>query len=71
MCIRDRSAVDRERARSVVLLDASNAAESAARHVARSVDEVGFDPNDVIFDPNILAIGTGIEEHADLSLIHI
>ena len=34
------SAVDRERARSVVLLDASNAAESAARHVARSVDEV-------------------------------
>ena len=34
------SASDRERARSVVLLDSSNAAESAARHVARSVDEV-------------------------------
>ncbi|MCB9506480.1 MAG: methionine synthase [Myxococcales bacterium] len=28
------------------------------------VDEVGFAPTDVIFDPNILAIGTGIEEHA-------
>jgi 5-methyltetrahydrofolate--homocysteine methyltransferase len=25
--------------------------------------EVGFDPHDIIFDPNILAIGTGIEEH--------
>ena len=23
----------------------------------------GFDPNDIIFDPNILAIATGIEEH--------
>ena len=29
------------------------------------VDEVGFDPNDIVFDPNILAIGTGIEEHDD------
>ena len=25
--------------------------------------EVGFDPNDIIFDPNIFAIATGIEEH--------
>ncbi len=25
--------------------------------------EVGFPPQDIIFDPNILAIGTGIEEH--------
>jgi 5-methyltetrahydrofolate--homocysteine methyltransferase len=25
--------------------------------------EVGFDPHDIIFDPNILAIATGIEEH--------
>ena len=24
---------------------------------------VGFNPNDVIFDPNILTIATGIEEH--------
>jgi 5-methyltetrahydrofolate--homocysteine methyltransferase len=24
---------------------------------------LGFDPHDIIFDPNILAIGTGIEEH--------
>jgi 5-methyltetrahydrofolate--homocysteine methyltransferase len=27
------------------------------------VDEVGFDPQDIIFDPNIFAIATGIEEH--------
>jgi 5-methyltetrahydrofolate--homocysteine methyltransferase len=27
------------------------------------VDEVGFPPEDIIFDPNILTVGTGIEEH--------
>ena len=27
------------------------------------VDEVGFAPEDIIFDPNIFAIATGIEEH--------
>ncbi|QEH40259.1 methionine synthase [Chitinophaga sp. XS-30] len=27
------------------------------------VDKVGFDPQDIIFDPNIFAIATGIEEH--------
>ncbi|MFZ4628509.1 MAG: methionine synthase [Blastocatellia bacterium] len=27
------------------------------------VDEVGFPPQDVIFDPNILTVATGIEEH--------
>ena len=27
------------------------------------VDEIGFPPEDVIFDPNIFAIATGIEEH--------
>jgi 5-methyltetrahydrofolate--homocysteine methyltransferase len=29
------------------------------------VERAGFDPEDVVFDPNILAIGTGIEEHSD------
>ncbi|MBL8519118.1 MAG: methionine synthase, partial [Betaproteobacteria bacterium] len=28
------------------------------------VNEVGFPPEDIIFDPNIFAIATGIEEHA-------
>ena len=35
------------------------------------VDEVGFPPEDIIFDPNILAIGTGIEEHADYAIAFI
>ncbi len=26
-------------------------------------DQVGFDPQDIIFDPNIFAIATGLEEH--------
>ena len=27
------------------------------------VDEVGFNPQDIIFDPNILTVATGIDEH--------
>jgi 5-methyltetrahydrofolate--homocysteine methyltransferase len=27
------------------------------------VNEVGFPPEDIIFDPNILTVGTGLEEH--------
>src|SRR5260221_1026788 len=27
------------------------------------IEQVGFDPQDIIFDPNIFAIATGIEEH--------
>ncbi|MGD7787460.1 methionine synthase [Propionibacteriaceae bacterium Y1700] len=29
------------------------------------VDEVGFPPEDIIFDPNAFAVATGIEEHAN------
>jgi 5-methyltetrahydrofolate--homocysteine methyltransferase len=29
------------------------------------VDEVGFAPEDIVFDPNVLAVATGIEEHND------
>ena len=29
------------------------------------VDEIGFAPEDIIFDPNVLAVATGIEEHND------
>ncbi|HZW59692.1 MAG TPA: vitamin B12 dependent-methionine synthase activation domain-containing protein, partial [Woeseiaceae bacterium] len=31
-------------------------------------EEVGFDPADIIFDPNIFAIATGIEEHNSYGL---
>ena len=29
------------------------------------VDEIGFPPEDIVFDPNVLAIATGMSEHAD------
>ena len=29
------------------------------------VDEVGFAPADIVFDPNVLAVATGIDEHND------
>jgi 5-methyltetrahydrofolate--homocysteine methyltransferase len=31
-------------------------------------EQVGFDPADIIFDPNIFAVATGIEEHASYGL---
>jgi 5-methyltetrahydrofolate--homocysteine methyltransferase len=31
-------------------------------------ETVGFDPTDIIFDPNILAIATGLEEHNDYAV---
>ena len=37
--------------------------EICARAYKILVDEVGFPPEDIIFDPNIFAIATGIEEH--------
>ena len=34
-------------------------------------EEVGVPPQDIIFDPNILAVGTGIEEHNDYALNYV
>ena len=34
-------------------------------------EQVGFLPEDIIFDPNILAIGTGLEEHDDYGVAFI
>ncbi|MDH5536759.1 MAG: methionine synthase, partial [Betaproteobacteria bacterium] len=39
--------------------------EIAKRSYHILVDELGFPPEDVIIDPNIFAIATGIEEHAN------
>jgi 5-methyltetrahydrofolate--homocysteine methyltransferase len=33
--------------------------------------EAGFDPADIIFDPNILAVGTGIEEHNSYAVTYL
>ena len=32
------------------------------------VDEIGFPPEDIIFDPNILTVATGIEEHDEYAV---
>src|SRR5205823_13397692 len=33
--------------------------------------EVGFPPQDIIFDPNVLTVATGIEEHNDYAVAFI
>ena len=54
----------------VMAFDETGQADTADRKVEISaraykilVDEVGFPPEDIIFDPNIFAVATGIEEH--------
>jgi 5-methyltetrahydrofolate--homocysteine methyltransferase len=37
--------------------------EICARAYRLLVDEIGFPPEDIIFDPNVLTVATGIEEH--------
>lgn len=37
--------------------------EIALRAQRLLVDEVGFDPSDIVHDPNVLAVATGMEEH--------
>lgn len=39
--------------------------EICARAYDLLVGKVGFPPEDIIFDPNVFAVATGIEEHAD------
>ena len=54
----------------VMAFDEAGQADTIERKVAISsrayrilTEEVGFDPSDIIFDPNILTVATGIEEH--------
>ncbi|WP_121197234.1 methionine synthase [Mucilaginibacter gracilis] len=54
----------------VMAFDETGQADSLARRIEicqRSynilVNEVGFPPEDIIFDPNILTVATGLEEH--------
>ncbi|MCX6155555.1 MAG: methionine synthase [Candidatus Kapabacteria bacterium] len=42
--------------------------EIASRAYRILTDEIGFEPQNIIFDPNILTIGTGIDEHADYAM---
>ena len=55
----------------VMAFDENGQADSYERRIAVCerayrllVDEVGFPPHDIVFDPNVLTVGTGIEEHA-------
>ncbi|HYG27362.1 MAG TPA: methionine synthase [Caulobacteraceae bacterium] len=54
----------------VMAFDEQGQADTASRKVEICerayrilVDQVGFEPEDIIFDPNIFAVATGIEEH--------
>lgn len=54
----------------VMAFDEKGQADTAARKIEVCerayhllIDKVQFNPNDIIFDPNILAIATGMEEH--------
>jgi 5-methyltetrahydrofolate--homocysteine methyltransferase len=58
----------------VMAFDEQGQAESVERKVeilGRGYDlltqEAGFPPEDIVLDPNILAVATGIEEHADFA----
>jgi 5-methyltetrahydrofolate--homocysteine methyltransferase len=42
--------------------------EVCARAYKLLTEKVGFPPQDIIFDPNILTVGTGIEEHNDYAV---
>ncbi|KPK17896.1 MAG: methionine synthase [Myxococcales bacterium SG8_38] len=59
----------------VMAFDEEGQAESIERKVeicARAyrllIDEAGFAPTDIIFDPNIFAVATGIEEHNEYAI---
>jgi 5-methyltetrahydrofolate--homocysteine methyltransferase len=56
----------------VMAFDEAGQADTVERKVAICqrayallLEQVGFDPHSIIFDPNILAVATGIEEHAE------
>jgi len=62
----------------VMAFDEEGQATTPARRVeicGRAYDllvhEVGFPPEDIIFDPNVLAVATGIEEHDGYALAFI
>ena len=62
----------------VMAFDESGQAETMDHKVAVCqraydllVDQVGFLPQDIIFDPNVFAVATGIEEHAEYGLAFI
>jgi len=49
-------------------VDAAHKVAIAERSYKLLTEKAGFDGTDIIFDPNILAIATGIEEHANYAV---
>jgi len=49
-------------------VDADSKVTICKRAFSLLTEQVGFPPEDIIFDPNILTVGTGIEEHADYAV---
>lgn len=45
--------------------------EVCARSYKILTEQVGFNPQDIIFDPNVLAVATGLEEHNNYALDYI
>ncbi len=48
--------------------DLARRKEICARAYRILTEDVGFPPEDIIFDPNVFAVATGIEEHASYGL---
>ena len=62
----------------VMAFDEAGQADTVERKVEISsraykllTEEIGFPPEDIIFDPNVFAIATGIEEHDDYAVAFI
>uniref|UniRef100_A0A669CQF3 Methionine synthase n=1 Tax=Oreochromis niloticus TaxID=8128 RepID=A0A669CQF3_ORENI len=51
--------------------DTERKVEICTRAYQLLVNKVGFNPNNIIFDPNILTIGTGMEEHNQYAISFI
>jgi 5-methyltetrahydrofolate--homocysteine methyltransferase len=49
-------------------VDADRKVEISARAYKLLTEEAGFDPADIIFDTNILTVGTGMAEHANYAV---
>ncbi|HJT17073.1 MAG TPA: methionine synthase, partial [Thermoanaerobaculia bacterium] len=62
----------------VMAFDEKGQADTIERKVAIAsrahdilVNDIGFDPTDIIFDPNVLTVATGIEEHNNYGVAFI
>ncbi len=62
----------------VMAFDEQGQADTTERRVAIAhrayrllIEQAGFDPSDIIIDPNVLAVATGLEEHNNYAISYI